>query len=125
MEWSVRERGTRKLTENLTKSRRTLRCSGECVYPLLYPRISPLPSEVLVLFDQTIGRFRVAFESLSLSLSFLSVEKFSMHILSFCSSHYRFYAALPQTVSCVNETGTFLVYISTPLLSSSHLLEKI
>lgn len=37
MEWSVR--GTRKLTENLTKSRRTLRRFGECVYPLLYARI--------------------------------------------------------------------------------------
>lgn len=40
MEWSIR--GTRKLTENLTKSQRTYRAAVGCVYPLLYSRASTL-----------------------------------------------------------------------------------
>lgn len=41
MEWSVR--GTRKLTENLTKSQRTFHAPVPRVYPLLYSRASILP----------------------------------------------------------------------------------
>lgn len=41
MEWSVR--GTRKLTENLTKSQRTFHAPVPRVYPLLYSRASTLP----------------------------------------------------------------------------------
>lgn len=61
MEWSIR--GTRKLTENLTKSQRTFHAPVPRVYPLLYSRAS---------FNLDLPCHRASFHSLEL-IFFLSL----------------------------------------------------
>lgn len=99
MEWSVR--GTRKLTENLTKSQRTFHAPVPRVYPLLYSRASTLPRPP-PLPPSFFPLPRAYFFPLPLSLSFISSRLFysstNLHLFFIFSHPFSPFSSFPSLI---------------------------